>query len=379
MLLNAMPADDLFAQLDQAHTSGGSEAVLQSLAQHCLDTRNYPLLFEVRLMQSRLRLGLPLIHSGSRDDLPAAAQRPYEEAFLAAARETGQGFLDSGEIGRAWPYFRAIGDPAPVAAVIESYEPGEDRKDLDAVIQIALMEAVNPVKGFHLILQNHGICRAITSFGQYPVRQGRTECARLLIYTLHAELIENLKRAIAQQEEREPETADLASLLRDRDWLFGEYSYHVDTSHLVSVLQISLDLEDAPSLHKALDLALYGQHLASTFQHRGDPPFEDVYTDHTIFLRGLLGIDAEAAVAHFRAKAQANDPEMHGPGPGQVLVALLGRLGRHGEAVDASLEFLPSSTATFELCQASGDFDRLKELGHQRGDPLAYVAGLIQR
>ncbi|MBK5292351.1 MAG: hypothetical protein JJE04_11830 [Acidobacteriia bacterium] len=374
-----MPPDDLFAQLDQAHNTGGAEAALQALTQHCLDTHNYPLLFEVRLMQSRLQLALPLIHSGSRDDLPPDKQRPYEEAFLAAARETGQGFLDRGEIARAWPYFRAIGDPAPVASVIENYEPGEDRQALDAVIEIALLEAVSPVKGFRLILQHHGICRAITSFGQFPVRQGRAECARLLIATLHGELIANLKRAIAQQEEREPAAADLTGLLQDRDWLFGEYSYHVDTSHLVSVLQISLDLDDVPCLEKALDLALYGQHLASTFQHRGDPPFEDVYTDHAIFLRALLGIDADAAIGHFRSKAQSCDPAVQGPGPAQVLIGLLSRLGRKQEAVDASLEFLPSSPASFELCQASGDFERLRRLAQERGDALAYVAGLIQQ
>jgi hypothetical protein len=101
---------------------------------------------------------------------------------MAAAREVGGLFLADGDIPRAWPYFRAIGDSAPVAADIEKLQPQENQ---EPVIEIALHERVHPRKGFELILGNYGICRAITFLEQYPDRKTREDCIRLLVRTLH--------------------------------------------------------------------------------------------------------------------------------------------------------------------------------------------------
>ena len=47
----------------------------------------------------------------------------------------------------------------------------------DAVLEIALHERVHPRKGFELVMASHGICRAITVFGQYPgTRAARIAC-----------------------------------------------------------------------------------------------------------------------------------------------------------------------------------------------------------
>ncbi len=40
-----------------------------------------------------------------------------------------------------------------------------------------------------------------------------------------------------------------------RDWLFGEFDAHVDTSHVMNVLRFALDLED----REAIGLALSSQ------------------------------------------------------------------------------------------------------------------------
>jgi len=372
-----MPAAP-FPAIDSALASGGPEAAFQSLIQHCLDTQNYPLLLEARLMQVRHELGLPLVQS-SAASIPDEVRRRYDEAFIDAARQVGTLFLGDGNIPRAWPYFRAIGEGDPVSRAIENYQPGDD---LDAVIEIGLMEAVNPTKGFRLILENHGICRAITCYSQFPARQGRLECARLLVGALHSELRDNLRRAIDDA----GETMSIPDLIEGRPWLFGEYSYHVDTSHLVSVLQIAIELDDTESLSKALEMAQYGERLASTFQHRGDPPFENVYSDHAVYLRALLERDRDAAVAHFREKAASLDPGEHGYGPAQVLVTLLVRLGRYREAIEASLQFL-SSVPTHELgcpgipelCQMAGDFTLLRQIAVEKQDPLSYTAAVLQK
>lgn len=243
------------------------------------------------------------------------------------------------------------------------------------------MERLNPYKGFQMILSNYGICRAITSFGQFPGREGRDESLRLLVRTLHSELVESLKRTIARNEEQTPETQSVPELIAGRDWLFEGHSYYVDTSHLISVLRFSLDLNDRETLGLAVELAEYGAHLGSMFQERSDPPFENFHVDHGVYLRALRGDDVDGAVAHFRTKVEGYDPDETGSAPAQILVGLLVRLDRFAEAIEISLRYLkeasPSELAcpsALQLCFLAGDFDRLRTLARERGDLLNYVA-----
>jgi hypothetical protein len=54
-------SDDPFDLIDEALRSGGPEAGFDFLEQRVKEEKNYPLLFEVRLLQKRHELGLPLI------------------------------------------------------------------------------------------------------------------------------------------------------------------------------------------------------------------------------------------------------------------------------------------------------------------------------
>ncbi len=370
--------DNAFDLIDQALGSGGPEAGFDLLARKVLEEKNYPLLFEVRLLKKRHELGLPLIQVDDSAPMPPDTRREYDKAFIDAAREVGGLFLADGNIQRAWPYFRAIGETAPVAAAIDKFDSQEG---FEPIIEIAYMERVSPYKGFQMILSNYGICRAITSFGQFPSREGRDESLRLLTHTLHAELLESLKRAIARNEEQAPDTVSVPALMAGRDWLFEGHSYYVDTSHLTSVIRFGLDLNDPETLGLAIELAEYGAHLGSMFQERSDPPFENFYVDHGVYLRALRGEDVDAAVAHFRAKVEGYDMAETGSAPAQILVGLLARLERYAEAIEISLRYLtevnPSELAcpnALQLCYLAGDFDRLKTLSRERGDLLNYVA-----
>jgi hypothetical protein len=372
-----------FQRLEQALQAGGAGSAFEQLAAECRETGNYRLLFEARLMRKRHELGLPLVYNGSLDDIPAEHRRDYEAAFIESAREAGSLFLADGNIPAAWPFFRAIGDHGPVAQAIEQVQPGEG---VDPVIEIAFLEGVSPYKGFQLLLAQYGTCRAISTFEQYPARTGREECARLLVRTVHGEVVERMKRAIEEVEGQAPETTDISDLIAGRDWLFGEYSYYVDTSHLMSVIRYGAELEDPETLRLALQLTDYGRKLSPHFQYRGDPPFENIAADYGVYLRALLGEDVEAAVAHFRSKAAGSDPEVVGTRPAQVFVDLLARLERYHEAIDASQQYLRDVEASrlacptvFQLCQAAGDFTRLKELAQEREDLLSFAAGLLQQ
>jgi hypothetical protein len=374
--------DNAFELIDQSLKTGGPDAGFDFLAQKVLEDKNYPLLFEVRLLKKRHELGLPLIQVDDSAAMPPEKRREYDKAFIDGAREVGGLFLADGNIQRAWPYFRAIGETAPVAEAIEKFEGQEAA---EPIIEIAYLERVNPYKGFQMILSNYGICRAITSFGQYPSREGREDALKLLVRTLHTELIESMKRVIERNEGAAPDAHDVRTLMAGRDWLFEGNSYYVDTSHLTSVIRFSLDLNDAATLALAGELAEYGTHLGSMFQERSDPPFENFYVDHGMYLQALRGDDVDKALDHFRKKVREGDPEETGSAPAQILVGLLARLKRYEEAIAISIERLsgvgPSDLAcptVLQLCFLAGDFERLRTLARERGDLLNYAAGAIR-
>ncbi len=376
-------SETMFDQMAEAARSRGPEAALDLLAERLREEKKFPHLFEARLMKKRWQLGLPLIQAESLGELPAEQRRAYEDAYIDAAHEVGGLFLAEGDIARAWPYFRAIGETAPVAAAIDKFEPGEG---IDQIIEIAFHERANPRKGFELILANYGTCSAITTFEQYPARDGREDCVRLLVRRLHGDVTESLRHAIASREGTVPETRHVPSLVAGRDWLFEDNNYHVDTSHLAAVIRFSMELEDRETLGLAVELTEYGRRLSPLFHYKGQPPFEDIYVDYGVYLRALCGDEVDAAVTHFRQKASAANPDETGSGPAQVLVGLLARLGRLNEAIDASLDHLRqvetsqlTCPSVAQLCEMAHDYGRLEKIAREHGDMLHFAAAVSEQ
>ena len=271
-----------FKQAERALEAGGEQAVFDVLTQTFMQDRDYAKLFQLRVLRKRFDLGLPLIQNGPGEDIPADKRPEYEQAFVQAAREAGELFLAESDIPRAWPYFRAIGEPAPVVAAIERTD---EHENMAAIIEIAYQEQIHPRKGFELILKHNGICRAISSVFQYPIREGRQDCIGLLLRSLHRDLLSNLKRVVAQKEEVASETGNISDLIAGRAWLFEDNCYYIDTSHVVSVMQYGLELDDPELLGLALELAEYGSQLGSMFQRCGNPPLKRLRIMQRIFGR----------------------------------------------------------------------------------------------
>ena len=371
-----------FQEVEKLLAEGEPAAAFDYLIERYRAEEKYALLFEARLMKKRHELGLPLIPTAPLNDLDPEVQRAYDDGSLEAAREVGGLFLEQGNIGRAWPYFRAAGESAPVREAIEQMPPAA--ADLDDVIQVAFNERVHPKKGFELILENHGICRAITCFGQYPSPEGRDESARLLVETLHGEVAENMKRVIERRDGAAPETNSIPELIDGREWLFEGNSYYVDTSHVGSCIQFGPELRDEATLRLLIELSEYGKHLAEMFQYHGEPPFEDIYEDYGIYLRCLVGEDVDAGVEHFRTKLENYPPDEIGSAPAQVLVKLLVRLERFDEAIEAFDRFLTDADPTYlscpnrmQLCQMGGRFDELRRTAIEKGDLLTFAAAKL--
>jgi hypothetical protein len=388
----AMAADhpDRFSWIDDVRRAGGDDRAFEALVGRFTRDKQYGNVFNARLMKSRLDLGLPLTSQPAIGDLAVECQQRYQEAYIDAAREVGALFLADGNIPAAWPYFRAVGNVGPIAEALERFDvDGDDslnaRERLGATIQIAFHEGVNPKKGFELALKHYGICRAITMFSAYPKDSGRDESLRHLVGSLHAEIVENLARTISAVEGAAPESRSIAALIAGREWLFDHDAQYTDSSHLAGLLRFAVELDDPASLRQAVEIADYGCHLSPMFQYDDDPPFERAYEDRGIYLRALLGEDVDRAVAHFERKAAAVDAYRDGTRPAEVLVELLCRLGRYGDAVRAfrthlsgvSPEHLSCPTLP-QLCEMAGDFEQLKQVAEEQADPLNYLAAIVK-
>jgi len=372
--------ESAFEALGPMLESADPASSLDYLIPQFREAKEYHLLFEARLMKKRLELGLPLIQAPNLAALPRDVQAVYQQHLVEAAQETGELFLASGDIPKAWPYLRATGDVARVAAAIERVEAGEN---VEPIIEIAFTQGVHPAKGLELVIEKFGICRALTYFGGNGGEKDRPQCIAMLAGSIYSELAASLENAIEEREGRKSGSTSITELIQDRDWLFGEYSSYIDPSHVVSVLQYSPEVTDQATLRRFHDLCEYGKRLSANFQFPGRPPFENPFVDYDHYVQALLGVDLDKNIAHFRKKIVESDTAANWPA--QILINLLVRVERYREALEVSLERLPGAHApeiacpnAQQLCELAGDFNRLAELARERGDVLTYVAAHLE-
>lgn len=375
-----------FDQLQEALERGGVSAALDRLAEYLRENKKFHELFEALKMKARYALGLPLTYSDAGDELDESTRTKLEDGLIEACRDVGTALLREGAIREGWMYLRPVGDRAAAAIELAEIEANED--NLDALIEVALHEGVDPKRGYGLVLEHHGTCNAITTYESVVVRQStaaQQAAAGLLVEHVHRELLATVRADIAQQQGSEPAEATLKELVADRDWLFGEHSYHLDTTHLASTVRFSRLLDDEAQLRLALDLTAYGRRLSSQFQYQGDQPFADIYPSHALYLGALLGEDVDAAIEYFRERAEALDPREHGGLPVEAYVQLLDRLGRYELAIDALLNFVqkqPDATSQavplmLELSQKAGNYDKLKAFCRNHEDILGFATATL--
>jgi hypothetical protein len=283
-------------------------------------------------------------------------------------------------------YLRPVGDKASLAKALEKVAADED--NVQDLIELALHEGVAPVWGYRLVLDNYGTCNAITTYEGVIAGRPRADqqaAASMLVRRLHEELLGSIRADIERQEGSAPKENTLAELVADRDWLFLDNNYHIDTTHLAAIVRFARVVDDPEVLRLALDLTAYGRRLSRQFQFSGEEPFVDVYPSHALFFSALLGEKIEESLAFFRERATSLSLEEHGPVPAETYVALLARLGRYQEALEAAAELIPPGTRTtglapslLELSRLSGSYDLLKRVCKERGDLLGFTAGLIE-
>lgn len=375
-----------FDELRSALTSQGGGAALAKAAEILRQQKKYHELFEVLKMQLRLKLGLPLLAGEGADGLAEQQRTQLEDGLIAACREVGSALLSDGKIREGWMYLRPVGDKAEGARLLGQI-PATD-ENYEELIDVCLHEGIDPGRGYGLVLNHYGVCNAITTFDSSLSRRPRSDqapAARLLLRQVHEDLLGSVRADIARREAREPAERTLKELVQDRDWLFQDNSYHLDTTHLAATARIARALSDVDDLLLALDLTEYGRRLSSQFQYPGDEPFGDMYPASGLYFQALLGQNVEQAAAYFKTKAESLDPEQHGYGPIEVYVDLLTRLSRHREALAAAMQFglgsiqpLGSALPLVELARRAGDASSVLEHCRAKDDLLGFAAALVQ-
>ncbi len=375
-----------FDRLRAALAADGPAAAVEALITELQAAEDYSNLFYALLMKRRIELGVSPFPTGPSADLPAHTHEPYEQAIREAGRHVGGIYLERGEVPKAWTFFRMLGEPEPVREALARYEPKPD-DDIYPLVEIAWQNGVLPKKGFDLILDRHGVCSAITTVGSSDLNANpdlRDYCVGRLVRALHEQLTERIRGDLESRGTPAPEGTTISQMLAAHPDLLGDDVYHIDTSHLSSVAQMSLYLPPGRENELARELCEYGRRLAPGLRGGGgDPPFDDTYDDYLAFLKVIAGIDVEEGLERFHAKAARESAE-GASYAAQVYVNLLLRIDRTRGALAAAKTYLLQEDdralicpSVSELARRLNDYEAVAEAAKARNDAVQFLAGLI--
>jgi hypothetical protein len=388
---------DIFDSLATTAAARGTPAMFAALADSLKVRRRWHALFDLRLLEARAALGLPL--TGDIGAINEQTRERLDERSLAACRESGWPLLNEGHVAAGWMYLRAAAEPAEVARTLAELAraPSGDEEAaasrLQEIVQIALWEGIDPALGIRLMLESQGTCNAITAYEQavsrLPAARQRQPAA-VLVEHLHRELFQSLAADVERRglvpQETIAAAASIAGLLDAAGGMHDDPSFHIDVSHLQSALRIARVCTERSTIEKAWDLSVYACRLPEEVTYPGEPPFEDVGQASRLFYAAQLGRDIDDALRYFRKAAALARVEDAGTLPADTLVYLLWRLDRPGEALHAALErptvqgmpsvmqsigMLPSLV---DLAVAGNAVEALRTACRNRGDEITFAA-----
>jgi tetratricopeptide (TPR) repeat protein len=364
-----------------------SDALLSALEEIIRQRKDFHRLFDAKLIRVRQQMGLPLTQPTSLETVPADKEAEFRQAYIDAAREVGQLFLDEGQLSDAWAYFRTIGEPEPVRQAIEKIAiPREPNEELDEVLNVALYEGAHIARGLEILLKTHGTCNTVTAFSQVQQQMSleeRRTAAAMMVRNIYDDLRSTLKRDVESRHPVLDPNASIRDLIRGRDWLFTDGNYHIDVSHLHSTVGFARALHrEDPELQQAIELCEYGAMLSGPLQYPGDVPFDEYYKAHRHFLGALAGENVDEALAYFQKRLE-DEPDA----PDQQLIAfvlldLAQRVGRTDSVLEKAAPFVgrmedPNGFSFSSLCVELGRVDVLEKTATDNDDVIGYVTAKL--
>lgn len=341
-------------------------ARIDAVITHYRRTRQPVQLFEALKMKGRCELGLPMVAPANEptavgtDPASRRREREMEEKLLDACRQTGAMLIEDGRIAEGWMYLQPTGDKALARRLIADQSITED--NYDEMVHVLVQEGVDIRRGYQAVIEHQGTCNSITLFDQAIASRSRADrqaAAACLLDHFYKELLELVRQDFrrrgaengvsADQIESDCQSLDLGELIARHRWILGSGGYHLDTTHLSSVVRFSTVLDDPDHLDRAIALCQYGRRLPPDFQYPGDEPFVDFYPTHLLFLNALRGRGTDTALRHFEEKARAVDVAVAGSGAIESYLDLLDRTGQPGRAIRAAMELFPSGVTVQQV------------------------------
>jgi hypothetical protein len=367
------------------------DRLFQQVAQMLVERGEFHRLFDLRLIQERRRLGLPLDRRTPIDDVEEPLRSQLESGYLAACREVGELLLEAGRLREAWMYLRPAGDKLALRQRLAKVVLEDDRAD--ELIELALFEAVDAERGYAWLLGRNGTCNAITTLDGMSTQLGTADlkaCAAVLVRHVYRELHGNLRGHLHRLKSEAPTDLSVVELIDQHPELLADGSYHLDVSHLGSTMRYARLLTERSLVEKALEMAEYGSRLPKDLQYAGEAPFEEQFPTHRLLLDATLGRNVDAALSYFagRASTAATDDDTAPLSTTAVetYLILLQRASRHADALAAYAELVPQgrelsphAPTLLELAAASGDWDRYEAICRDREDLIGYAAGVVAR
>ena len=356
--------ESAFEEFSTTLDDQGTTKALNFLQQQFIDEGDFHKLFEILKMQVRQDLDLPIVFDPVQEkNLPPEVNEKLEEGMLNACRVVGGHLFKAGKPGEGWMYLQPVGDRAFTAELLRNIEIEEinevNEETTEQIIDIALGQGVDPEYGFRLMLEQQGVCNAITTIdmktgqGELDAQTLSVVCAILLEH-FHADLLAKVSDDVAQRGASPNDQATLGQLLDQYDWIGAETGPHVDATHLASIVRLAKHVSQPHLIEVARDLCRYGLRLPEDFQYRGDIPFESTFADHLVYFDGLLGNDVDKAIDFFRQQMKTRH-EYDQPIVIETLVAFLVKVDQRQEALDVALEHLAGKVQPMGI--APGLFD----------------------
>lgn len=364
------------------------ERLLRRAAQAFVAAGDLHRLFDLRLMQERLRLGLAVDRRTPIEEIDEPLRSQLEAGYLAACREVGTLLAEAGRLREAWMYLRPAGDKQSLRRRLACITV--DDAQADELIELALYEGVDAERGFAWLLARKGTCSGITTLDGLAEQLSLTDltaCAAVLVRHVYNELRGNLRGHLHRLTGELPPESSVLALITEHPELQAAGDFHLDASHLASAMKYARLLSEPALASLALEMAEYGSRLPNELKYEGEPPFEDLYGTHRRWFQATLRHEVEAALDYFAERAYLEAKGEGLPLPtaaAEAYLQLLARVGRADEAMIAAERLLSperqlsrGAPTLLELAHQSGQWSRYASICQAHNDTLGFVAGLL--
>jgi hypothetical protein len=213
----------------------------------------------------------------------------------------------------------------------------------------------------------------------------RRQAAAVMVRTIYSDLQHNVRRDVERRQPTLKPGLSLGELIRGREFLFAEGAYHVDVSHLHSIVSFARHLLPSdPELKLAIELSQYGAQLAEQLRYPGDVPFDDYYAANEYFLKAVAGMGVDESMQYFidrlNQEPDAADKRMIA----FVLVDLGQRVDRVNMALDAAAPHVsrledPAGFSFTSYCVSAKRLDTLQAAARENDDVLAMATALLMK